>query len=207
MASDARLCPYLDIPIQHINDEILRKMKRHTDSTQIKKTIDNLRARIPGVHIRTSLIVGFPSESHTQFDELLQFVRDYPLNHIGIFAYSREEGTVAGRMDEQVAEEIKVERQQRLAALQSEVVERLNKKMIGKQLEVVIESYHPDSKLLLVGRHRVQTPEIDGQVILNDWSEVDAFGERYLVEISDCAGYDLVGRVVKKRPSSLRLFG
>ncbi len=203
---DKRICPYLDMPIQHINDEILKKMKRHTDGAQIKSVITRLREKIPNIHIRTSLIVGFPSETEEQFEELLQFVQDYPLNHIGIFKYSREEGTVAGRMEEQISDEVKEERQQRLAALQQEMSEKLNENLIGQKMQVVVEAYHKESELLLVGRHQGQCPEIDGQVILNDWRLVDSFGERYEVEITDVAGYDLIGRVTKKLYNPLKLF-
>ena len=206
LQSDKRICPYLDMPIQHINDEILKKMKRHTDGAQIKAVITKLREKIPHIHIRTSLIVGFPSETEEQFEELVQFIQDYPLNHVGIFKYSQEEGTAAGRMTDQIAEEVKERRHQKLASIQQQMSENLNAQLIGQQLEVVVESYHPESELLLVGRHAGQCPEIDGQVILNDWRKVDSFGERYLVEITDCAQYDLIGRVVQKLHSPLKLF-
>lgn len=205
ICSDARILPYLDMPIQHIHDGMLKRMRRHTNAVQIKETITRLRARIPDIHIRTSLIVGFPGETEEQFEELVSFVKDYPLNHVGIFTYSQEEGTPAGKMEDQVPEEVKAERQARLAAVQQEVVENLNQKMIGKHLEVVVEGYHPETDLLLVGRYFGQAPEIDGEVILNDWQPVKAFGERYLVEITDAAGYDLVGRVLKPLNSKLIL--
>ena len=165
-----------------------------------------LREKIPHIHIRTSLIVGFPSETEEQFEELVQFIQDYPLNHVGIFKYSQEEGTAAGRMTDQIAEEVKERRHQKVASIQQQMSENLNAQLIGQQLEVVVESYHPESELLLVGRHAGQCPEIDGQVILNDWRKVDSFGERYLVEITDCAQYDLIGRVVQKLHSPLKLF-
>jgi len=203
--SDKRILPYLDMPIQHINDSILKRMRRHTDAAQIKGAISRLRELIPDIHIRTSLIVGFPGETEEQFEELVSFVKEYPLNHVGIFTYSQEEGTPAGRMEEQIPDEVKEERQARLAAVQQEVVEELNQKMIGKQLEVVVENYHPETDLLLVGRYFGQAPEIDGEVILNDWQPVKAFGERYLVEITDAAGYDLIGSVLKPLSSKLKM--
>lgn len=195
MQQDSRLLPYLDMPIQHINNEMLKEMRRTTSAEQIKSVITRLRQKVPGVTIRTSLIVGFPGESEEQFQELMQFLEQYPLNHVGIFKYSKEEGTAAGRMENQIPEEIKEERLSRLAAVQQEVVEKLNVKMIGKRVVVVVESYHSETDLLLVGRFEGQCPEIDGQVILNDWQLVEQFGERYLVEITDVAGYDLVGKV------------
>jgi ribosomal protein S12 methylthiotransferase len=195
--SDKRVCPYLDMPIQHSNDEILKRMRRHTTGGEIKSLITKLRARIPDMHIRTSLIVGFPGETDEQFEELVQFVKDYPLNHIGIFKYSQEEGTPAGVMEEQISEEVKEKRLRKLVKVQQKVVEKLNAQMVGKHLEVVVEGYHPESELLLVGRYFGQAPEIDGQIILNDSRGVTAFGERHSVEITAHAGYDLVGRVLK----------
>ncbi len=203
--SEPRILPYLDMPIQHINDSMLKSMRRHTSAEQIKKIITRLRAELPDIHIRTSLIVGFPGETEEQFQELVEFVRDYPLNHIGIFTYSQEEGTAAGRMGGQVAEEVKEQREQILAAVQREVVEELHAQYIGRQLEVVVEGHHPDSDLLLVGRYFGQAPEIDGEVILNDWAPVERFGERYWVEITDVAGYDLIGRVIKPVKRSLTI--
>jgi len=197
MQKDPRICPYLDMPIQHINDEILKQMKRHTDQKQIVSVIRKLRKVLPQVHIRTSLIVGFPGETEEQFEELKRFIQEDPLDHIGIFAYSCEEGTVAAQLPNQVAEEIKHRRRDELAALQQEVSLKLNRQKIGQRFEVVVEGYHPESKFLLVGRHRGQAPEIDGLVILNDWKLVKAFGERYLVEITDASNYDLIGKVVK----------
>ncbi len=197
MSQDKRLLPYLDMPIQHINDAMLKSMRRTTNSEQIKQVITRLREKVPGVHVRTSLIVGFPGETEEQFEELMAFLQEFPLNHVGIFKYSQEAGTPAGVMENQIDEKIKEERQSRLAAVQQEVVAKLNQKMIGQKLEVIVENYHPETDLLLVGRHAGQCPEIDGQVILNDWHKVESFGERYVVEITDVAGYDLVGRVLK----------
>lgn len=206
MKNDRRVCPYLDMPIQHINDGILKKMRRHTDGQQIKGVIRKLRQEIPDIHIRTSLIVGFPSETEKEFEELLEFVQEYPLNHVGIFKYSREKGTSADRMENQIPEDVKEKRQEKLAYVQQKATEQLNKNFIGKTLPVIVEGYHPESELLLVGRHQGQSPEIDGVVILNDWETVETFGERYLVEITQTAGYDLVGRVLKKLSNPLKLF-
>lgn len=208
MKQESRLLPYLDMPIQHINDSMLKAMRRTTSAEQIQSSIQRLRAEIPDVHIRTSLIVGFPGETETQFEELVAFLQKFSLNHVGIFTYSQEKGTVAGAMEEQIEESVKKRRQKRLAAVQQKIVAKENKKMIGRRLEVIVENYHPETDLLLVGRYFGQCPEIDGVVILNDWQKVDAFGERYLVEITDAAGYDLIGKVLKplKRTiSSLRV--
>ncbi|MBS0624029.1 MAG: 30S ribosomal protein S12 methylthiotransferase RimO [Verrucomicrobia bacterium] len=205
MKSDPRICPYLDMPIQHVNDTILKQMRRHTDKAQILSVIQKLREQLPSVHVRTSLIVGFPGETPEQFEELKKFVKEHPLDHIGIFTYSKEEGTVAAQLPDQVAEDIKQQRRDELAKIQQEVSLKLNRKRIGQHIEVVVEGYHPETDLLLVGRHQGQAPEIDGTVILNDWSKVTAFGERYLVEITDVSNYDLIGRVLKPVKQKLKI--
>lgn len=205
MKSDSRICPYLDMPIQHINDEVLKNMRRHTTGSDIKSIITKLRKEIPDIHIRTSLIVGFPGESEEQFEELLAFVKKYPLNHVGIFKYSQEEGTPAGNMAEQIPDDIKEKRLKRLVKAQIKSVEKLNQNMVGRRLEVVIEGYHPESDLLMVGRYFGQCPEIDGQIIINDGRGVKAFGERHIVEIDAVAGFDLVGRVIQSKKSKLVL--
>lgn len=204
--SDQRICPYIDMPIQHINNDMLKSMKRHTTGEDIKSLITRLRQEIPMMHIRTSLIVGFPGETEEQFNELLKFVKEFPLNHIGIFKYSQEAGTVAGRMENQIPEATKEKRHLKLSKVQQKVAENLNATMIGQTFEVVVEGYHPETTLLMTGRYFGQCPEIDGIVIINDGRKVTAFGKRYLVEITDCAGYDLIGTVkeaVDPTPPSL----
>lgn len=196
MRSDKRICPYLDMPIQHVNNEILKRMRRNTTKQHIIDTIVKLKERVEGIHIRTSLIVGFPGETEEQFKELEQFIQEYPLHHVGIFAYSNEEGSAAYALDGQISEEVKEERLERLAAVQIEVAERENRRLIGKTLEVVIEGYHPESELLMVGRHKGQSAEIDSQVIINDPSFVEGFNKLYMVEITAVSGLDLVGSVV-----------
>jgi len=194
--SDPRICPYLDMPIQHVNNTLLKAMHRATSKEQIIETIQWLRMEIPEISIRTSLIVGFPGETEKQFQELVDFVQEYPLDQVGIFKYSQEPGSIAASLANQVDEAIKTKRQNRLAKVQQKVVEQLLQKQVGKTFEVVVEGYHPDSDLLMVGRHRGQCPDIDGIVIINDCDKVEAFGEYYQVEITDVAGYDLVGGVV-----------
>jgi ribosomal protein S12 methylthiotransferase len=198
MKSDPRICPYLDMPIQHVNNTILKAMHRATSKEQIIETLQWLRMEIPDISIRTSLIVGFPGETDKQFQELIEFIQEYPLDQVGIFQYSQEPGSVAASLPDQVPEDVKKKRQQRLAKVQQKVVNQLLKKQIGKTLEVVVEGYHPETDLLMVGRHLGQCPDIDGIVILNDTEVVDAFGKRYLVEITDVATYDLVGTVLNR---------
>lgn len=197
MASDARICPYLDMPIQHVSDVILKAMRRKTSKQHIIETLHKIRSRIPHVVIRTSLMVGFPGETEEQFEELVEFVRSVPIDNVGIFKYSREEESPSAKMPGHISEEIKQQRFEKLAAVQSAMAEGRNKTYLGKILTVIVEGYHPDSPYLMRGRFYGQCPEIDGQVIINDGRSVKAFGERYLVEITDIAGYDLIGRVIE----------
>jgi ribosomal protein S12 methylthiotransferase len=196
MQSDSRICPYLDMPIQHINNAVLKAMHRATSREDIIRTITKLRQEIPNVSIRTSLIVGFPGETDEQFEELCQFIQDYPLDHVGIFKFSREPGSHAYDLPGQIDEKIKEKRHKKLMQIQQKVVRKRNKALVGKVFPVVVEGYHPETKLLMQGRHPGQCPDIDGMVIINDGRKVKAFGEIYQVEITDVADYDLIGRVV-----------
>ncbi len=209
MASDSRICAYLDMPIQHINATMLKAMRRKTSREQIISTIQMLRAKLPGALIRTSLMVGFPGETEAQFEEMVAFVQEYPLDNIGIFKYSKEEESPSAKMDKHLSEEVKQARFEKLAAVQREVVRKRNRTYIGKKLKVIVEGYHPDSPYLMRGRFYGQCPEIDGQVIINDGRKVDAFGKFYEVEITDVADYDLIGRALSplaaKKTSSSHL--
>lgn len=210
MASDSRICAYLDMPIQHINDQMLKAMRRRTNSAQIKQTIQMLRTKLPQVIIRTSLMVGFPGETEEQFEELVQFIQDYPLDNIGIFSYSLEKESPSAKMQGHLNEEVKQQRFQRLATVQKEVVRKRNQAYIGQKLKVIVEGFHPESEYLMRGRFYGQCPEIDGQIIINDGRLVDAFGKFYEVLISDVADYDLIGQVLrpienKPKKSSLAL--
>lgn len=204
MAQDSRLCPYLDMPIQHINNDMLKAMRRKTSREQIISTIETLRQRLPNIVIRTSLMVGFPGETEEQFEELVRFVQEYPLDNVGIFKFSLEKEAHAARLPNQIEEEVKQRRFEKLAKTQAEMVQKQNRRFIGKKLQVMVEGYHPESELLMRGRFYGQCPEIDGQVIINDGRKVDGFGKLYEVEITDIAGYDLIGKVLRGE-ATLRL--
>ena len=198
MKKHPRICAYLDIPIQHVNNTILKSMHRATSREQIVKTITTLRREIPNIVIRTSLIVGFPGETEEQFEELLAFVKEYQLDQVGIFQYSQEPGSRAAELPDQVSQEIKEERYHRLMKAQQEAAAQRNRRWVGKTIRVLVEGYHPESNLLMQGRFQGQAPEIDGIVIINDGRHVTAFGEWYDVEITDVAAYDLVGHVLER---------
>ncbi|MBI3901039.1 MAG: 30S ribosomal protein S12 methylthiotransferase RimO [Chlamydiia bacterium] len=196
MKSDPRICPYLDMPIQHIHDEMLKAMHRTTSRVQILETIALLRKEMPDVKIRTSLMVGFPGETEEQFEELVTFLKKTPLDHVGVFSFSSEKEAYAANLPGQISEEVKMRRYKKLMSVQQKSVKKRNQEMIGKKVLAIAEGYHPDSELLLRARYQGQCPEIDGEIILNDWRQVDAFGKLYEVEITDIAGYDLVGKVI-----------
>lgn len=193
---DRRICPYLDMPIQHINNEILKSMRRTTSREEIIETITKLRREIPEISIRTSLIVGFPGETEEQFNELKTFLQEYPLENVGIFPFSPEPNSHAITLPNHVDEKTKTRRYKQLAKLQQKMVERTLKKLVGKRFQVIVEGYHPESQLLMRARHRGQCPEIDGEIIINDCRNVKAFGEWVEAEITDVAGYDLVASVL-----------
>lgn len=196
MNQDKRLLPYLDMPIQHINNRVLKSMRRATSKEEIENIIATLRAKVKDVTIRTSLIVGFPGETDAEFEDLLNFVTEWKLDNVGVFKYSNEEGSHAYTMEGQIAEDVKEKRYARLMEAQAKALEERQKRYIGKTIDVFVEGYHPETDMLMIGRHKGQCPDIDGSVIINDGRKVTAFGKRYRVKITETAGYDLIGKVL-----------
>jgi len=198
MKSDSRICPYLDMPIQHVNDDILRAMARKTSKKQIHEIISSLREQLPDITIRTSLIVGFPGETEAQFQELVDFVKEGLLDNVGVFTFSPEPGSRAALLPDPVDEKTKEKRYDILMQAQQHVVARREAALIGKTLEAFVEGYHPESDLLMVARHKGQCPDIDGCIIVNDTEAVEEFGKRIPIEITGTAGYDLIGRALRE---------
>lgn len=195
ISSDVRICKYVDIPIQHINDDILKRMRRNISKEKILKTIASLRSKINDIVIRTTLIVGFPGETEGQFHELVEFVKSQRLDRVGIFKYSNEEGTRSFDFQDQVSEKVKEERYKNIHKAQEKIVREKNQKMVGRTLNVFIESYHPDSNLLLMGRDLSSAPEIDPCVIINNPKNFKGFGQCYEVKITGFSGHDLIGEI------------
>ena len=194
--SDERICNYVDIPIQHVNDDILKKMRRGVDKKKIFSIIEKLKKRIEDIVIRTTLMVGFPNETEKKFLELLDFIKYFELDHVGVFKFSREKGTKAYHMKEQIFESVKKDRLKKLYQIQKKIVEKKNRFLIGKNLEVFIEEYNRSSNLLLSGRYYGQAPEIDPVILINNSSEVKEFYKKYLVKITGFSEYDLIGKVI-----------
>lgn len=193
IASEGKICSYIDIPIQHASDKILRSMNRASTKKSIYRTIEKLRARIPDIAIRTTLIVGFPGETEEDFNELYDFVEDMEFDRLGVFPYSKEEGTVAYDMDDQVPEEVKLRRLDAIMMKQNEIALKNNRKMIGKNLEVIVE--RQDEEGAYIGRTRYDAPEIDNSVIFQSEKTLNP-GDIVGVLIEDAFDYDLVGRVL-----------
>lgn len=191
------LVKYFDMPLQHINNEVLKSMNRRMTRVEIESVLENIRSEIPEAVIRTQFIVGFPGETEEQFQELLKFVEEQEFDRVGCFKYSPEEGTKAGGMAAQVDEETKEHRFQALMAAQRKISRRKHKSMIGKVVPVLIEGFSDETELLLQGRTSQQAPEIDGMIYVNDG--IANVGEIVPVEITDAHDYDLVGRILQTK--------
>lgn len=194
MASSDKICKYLDMPVQHFSDKVLRRMNRRATGELIHSKIKTLREKIPGIVLRTSIIVGFPGETEEDFEKLVEGIKVVRFNHLGVFKYSDEEGTPALRLKDKVPQEVIEERFERLYEVQKEIARELNQEYLGKTLEVLVEGAHEETDLLLQGRHQGQAPDIDGKVIINDG--LAKAGDIVKVEITDVLDYDLVGRIV-----------
>ncbi len=194
MASEPRVAKYVDIPLQHASEAMLKRMKRPTGKGNLLGMLERIRARVPGVAIRTSFIVGFPGETEADFEELLAFVKAAEFDNVGVFTYSDEEGTAAFELSERVDGRTKANRRRRLMALQKRIALRRNRARVGQRVEVLVEGQHPESEFLLKGRLAGQAHEIDGSVLINDGqADVGAF---VTCEITEAHPYDLVGRIV-----------
>ena len=191
LRGEEKICKYLDLPIQHISDKVLKAMNRRVTAGQIKRLIEKLRERIPGLTLRTSIIVGFPGESDRDFRELMDFVRETKFERLGAFIYSKEEGTAAGRLPGQVDEKVKKARLDELMKLQQSISLRLNGALLNKTVNFLIDEKEGESFL---GRTQGHAPEVDGVVYVS--GKNIKIGEFYKVKITDALEYDLIGEVV-----------
>ncbi len=194
MARHDKICNYIDIPVQHSDDYILRRMARRTSEKEIRGKIAMIREKMPDAVIRTSIIAGFPGESEEAFEKLCGFVKDIKFDRMGVFAYSREEGTAAANFEDQIDEEIKQERLDTLMTIQQEISLELNRKRIGSVIDVIVEGYDEES-FLFYGRSRGDSIEVDGKVYFGTEDEVEP-GDIINVEILDAGEYDLMGKKV-----------
>ncbi len=191
IANNDKVLKYLDLPIQHISSNILKLMGRKTTKEDITKMIVKLREKVKGITLRTSLIVGFPGETEEDFNELVEFLKEYKLDKVGVFKYSQEEGTAAAKMKNQISEEIKDIREQQAMLTQKEVSEKINELKINNIYDILVEGNNGE---YYYGRNYEMVPEIDGNVFFKSTKEINK-GTIVSVKITDCTEYDLVGVV------------
>lgn len=197
LKNDSRVLPYLDMPLQHINDSILKAMFRKTSKQDILSTVEKLRKEIPSIVIRTSLMCGFPGETEEHFEELLNFVKNYKLDNIGIFAYSNESLAHSSSLPNHVDEKTKQNRVARLGKAQARIAKEKNRSYIGKTVKAIVDGPHPEADFLLTARFYGQCPEIDGVIIINEGQSVAKIGDFIEVEITDSHDYDLLGKALR----------
>jgi ribosomal protein S12 methylthiotransferase len=193
-AGEEKITKYIDMPLQHINDRMLKRMHRLGDRNTITSLVERIRTRIPAVTFRTAFIVGFPGETEQAFDELRSYVAEAEFDRVAVFLYSDEEDTPAVGLDEKIERSVMDERRNELLAVQEEIAAARGQARIGSVMEVLVEGVSEETELLLEGRHEGLAPEIDGVVYINDGAAMA--GDVVKVEITDAALYDLVGHIV-----------
>jgi ribosomal protein S12 methylthiotransferase len=201
IAASEKVCRYIDLPLQHGSDAVLRRMRRPAGRASYERLLQRMRDRLPGVTLRTTFIVGFPGETDEEFEELCDFVRTVKFDHVGVFTYSHEEGTAAYGLDDDVPAVVKRRRRDRLMKIQRGIVSRRQKALIGQTVELIVDGPSNEHELVLQGRLRGQAPDIDPVVYLTDCDADDCPpGSVWRAEIVDARGYDLVARPLASQP-------
>ena len=195
MKEEKKICHYLDLPIQHANDDILKRMGRRTSKNQLEEIIGRLRREIPDIALRTTLITGFPGETKEQHEELMEFVDEMEFDRLGVFTYSPEEDKPAAGMPDQVPEEVKEERQAEIMELQQEIVFDQAEAMIGREVLVMIEGKVADENAY-VGRTYKDAPNVDGLIFINTEAELMS-GDFARVKVTGALEYDLIGELME----------
>ena len=191
-----KICNYFDIPLQHISNSVLKRMNRKSNEETIKNVINKIRKEIPDVILRTSLIVGFPGESKEDFEKLYNFVKETKFNKLGVFQYSKEDGTPASKLKEQIHHNTKKSRYNKIMKLQNHISEEILKSKIGNMYDVLIEGKTFDDKYYL-GRTYMDVPEMDGVVYIKNNKKQDIrIGEFYKSKIIDVKEYDLIAEML-----------
>ena len=198
LATEQKAVKYLDMPLQHAAQKVLRLMKRGGNRSSLERLIAKVRARVPGIAVRTTFITGFPGETEEDFAELLKFVRNVEFDRVGVFSYSDEEGTPAYNLPGKIESRIAKNRRARLMKTQSRISQRRNRSQVGRTLQVMFEGPSMESELLWQGRLETQAPDIDGCVLINDAPEDfnGIAGDLVQVEITEAHEYDLLGNIV-----------
>ena len=194
MASNPNVCKYLDIALQHISDKVLTNMRRHISKEDTLNLIKRIRTEVPGIHLRTTLMVGFPGEGEEEFAELEKFVKESRFERMGAFAYSEEAGTWAAKnLDDNIPQEVKDERLQRIMDLQEEISQSIQDTKVGKVMRVIIDREEAN---YYVGRTQYDSPEVDPEVLIEKSQPLQA-GEFYNVEITDALPFELMGKIAE----------
>ena len=194
MRERPNVCKYMDIALQHISDNMLQKMRRHVTKEQTYQLIENFRKEVPGIHLRTTLMVGHPGETEADFEELKEFVRKVRFDRMGAFAYSEEEGTfAANNYDDNISQEVKQARLDELMAIQQEISSELSAAKIGRQMKVIIDRIEGD---YYIGRTEFDSPEVDPEVLIERNGEQLIIGNFYQVEIVNSDDFDLYGHII-----------
>jgi ribosomal protein S12 methylthiotransferase len=198
LAEEPKAVKYLDMPLQHASQNVLKLMKRGGNRESLERLIKRVRARVPGIAVRTTFITGFPGETEEDFEELLAFVKNVEFDRVGVFTYSDEEGTPAYDLPDKVDPKTAKQRRARLMKEQAKISRRRNKTRVGQTVRVLFEGESTESNLLWQGRTETQAPDIDGCVLINDVPEdfVPVPGEMVNVFITEAQQYDLVGRII-----------
>jgi ribosomal protein S12 methylthiotransferase len=197
MAAEPSVAKYLDVPIQHVDDGVLKSMRRGHGSRLVRELVERVRTQVPGATIRSTFIVGHPGETEAAFGKLCDFVREAELDRVGVFAYSREEGTVAALLPKRVPAKEMEARRRELLRIQRQVSRKKMKALRGKEIEVLVEGPSDESEYLLMGRHEGQAPEIDGQVYLSlAEGPTPAAGAFVRARVTNSAEYDLAAEVI-----------
>lgn len=194
MDREGTICPYLDLPLQHVNDKILMTMGRSLNGENPWQLVERIRAKSGRITLRTTVMVGFPGETDQIFEELCHFVKTAEFDHLGAFVYSREKGTPAARLKDPVEREVAEKRLDEIMSLQAHISEKKNRQRVGDILPVLIEGVSPETDLLLMGRTAIMAPDVDGQVLVNKGRAV--VGDIVPVLITEAHPYDLVGEIV-----------
>lgn len=192
IAGEEKICQYIDMPIQHISDHLLKGMNRSITKKETYRLIEKLKTKIPQGSIRTTFIVGMPGETEEDFNELVQFVRETQFERVGVFVYSREEGTLAYDLPNQVPESVKKKRLNTLMAVQRDISKDAQQRFIGQTLKVLIDERQKDEPNVYLGRSEFDAPEVDGIVYVHSKEELNS-GDFVMVKITDAYEYDLVG--------------
>ena len=198
LATEPKAVKYLDMPLQHASQKVLKLMKRGGNRESLERLIARVRERVPGIAVRTTFITGFPGETEEDFEELMTFVRNVEFDRVGVFCYSDEEGTGAFELADKVDPKVANRRRARLMKEQSRISRRNNKRRVGQKVRVLFEGESNESELLWQGRMETQAPDIDGCVLINDAPEgfVPAPGDILNVMITEAQQYDLIGSIV-----------